>query len=65
MPRGDGTGPPQGGGEASRDRSEVADEWAAPKLRGLTFYPDGAGGGQPIVPIDYATALANRNVIIE
>ena len=37
----------------------------APKLRGLTFYPDGARGGQPIVPIDYATALANRNVIIE
>lgn len=27
-----------------------------PKLRGVTFYPDGARGGQPIVPMDYHDA---------
>ena len=28
----------------------------APRLRGLTMYPDGARGGQPITAVDYATA---------
>lgn len=28
----------------------------APRLRGMTLYPDGARGGQPIVPISYADA---------
>lgn len=28
----------------------------APKLRGLTFYPDGARGGQPLTPVPYCEA---------
>jgi len=28
----------------------------APRLRGLTFYPDGSRGGQPLVPVDYKEA---------
>ena len=28
----------------------------APRLRGFTCYPDGARGGQPLTPVDYATA---------
>lgn len=30
-----------------------------PKLRGLTVYPDGARGGQPINPVKLSTALKN------
>jgi ribonucleoside-diphosphate reductase alpha chain len=29
----------------------------APRLRGLTFYPDGARGGQPLVPMDFDEAI--------
>lgn len=28
-----------------------------PKLRGITCYPDGARGGQPLTPVRYATAI--------
>lgn len=28
-----------------------------PKLRGVTVYPDGARGGQPLSPVKYATAI--------
>lgn len=28
-----------------------------PKLRGITVYPDGARGGQPLVPVSYQTAI--------
>lgn len=28
-----------------------------PKLRGITCYPDGARGGQPLTPIKYSTAI--------
>lgn len=28
-----------------------------PKLRGITCYPDGARGGQPLTPVKYATAI--------
>lgn len=28
-----------------------------PRLRGITCYPDGARGGQPITPVTYATAV--------
>ena len=37
----------------------------APRLRGLTCYPDGARGGQPIVPWSYEDAIAQKGVIIE
>lgn len=29
----------------------------APRLRGLTFYPDGSRGGQPLEPVPYAEAI--------
>lgn len=35
----------------------------APKLRGLTVYPNGARGGQPLVPISYKIALKNKDKI--
>jgi len=28
-----------------------------PKLRGVTVYPDGARGGQPLTPVKYSTAV--------
>ena len=37
----------------------------APRLRGLTFYPDGARGGQPLVPVAYEEALAGLGVVYE
>lgn len=37
----------------------------APQLRGLTFYPDGARGGQPITRVPYAEAVADQGVIRE
>ena len=37
----------------------------APGLRGLTMYPDGSRGGQPITPIPYEEAASKRGVIFE
>lgn len=37
----------------------------APRLRGITAYPDGARGGQPLVPVDYETASSKRGVIFD
>lgn len=37
----------------------------APRLRGLTFYPDGARGGQPITTITYEEAMRHKGVIFE
>jgi ribonucleoside-diphosphate reductase alpha chain len=37
----------------------------APRLRGLTFYPDGSRGGQPIVPVSYEEAQNSKGVILE
>ena len=34
-------------------------------LRGLTFYPSGARGGQPLTPVPYAEAHAKRGVVYE
>jgi ribonucleoside-diphosphate reductase alpha chain len=36
-----------------------------PGLRGITTYPDGARGGQPISPIDYQEALATQGITYE
>lgn len=37
-----------------------------PKLRGMTVYPDGARGGQPLTPVKYSTALKHKdNVFVE
>lgn len=37
----------------------------APKLRGVTFYPDGARGGQPITAVPYAEAVGKEGVVYE
>lgn len=37
----------------------------APRLRGLTCYPDGSRGGQPLVPVSYDEAHGKRDLIIE
>jgi ribonucleoside-diphosphate reductase alpha chain len=36
-----------------------------PKLRGITVYPDGARGGQPLTPIDFSTAIKHKGVVFE
>lgn len=36
-----------------------------PKLRGVTCYPDGARGGQPITPVKYTTATKHLGDIFE
>lgn len=37
----------------------------APRLRGLTFYPDGSRGGQPLTPIPYYEALKHKGVVFD
>jgi ribonucleoside-diphosphate reductase alpha chain len=37
----------------------------APRLRGFTFYPDGARGGQPLVPVDYNEAASKLGTEFE
>ena len=34
-------------------------------LRGLTFYPDGSRGGQPIQSVSYEEAHSKRGVVFE
>jgi len=36
-----------------------------PKLRGITAYPDGARGGQPLTPVDYNYAIKHKGVIFD
>jgi ribonucleoside-diphosphate reductase alpha chain len=37
----------------------------APGLRGLTFYPDGSRGGQPLESVPYTEAIAGGNAEYE
>ena len=37
----------------------------APRLRGLTFYPDGARGGQPLTKVSYSEAIKSGDAIFE
>lgn len=37
----------------------------APRLRGLTFYPDGSRGGQPITEVPYEEALQHGDAVYE
>ena len=37
----------------------------APRLRGLTVYPDGSRGGQPLTPVTYKEALRHKGVVYE
>ena len=36
-----------------------------PKMRGITVYPDGARGGQPLTPVDFDTAIKHKGVVFE
>lgn len=36
-----------------------------PKLRGITCYPDGARGGQPLSPVKWTTAMKNTGEVFE
>jgi len=36
-----------------------------PKLRGITVYPDGSRGGQPLTPVKYDTAIKHKDKIFE
>jgi ribonucleoside-diphosphate reductase alpha chain len=36
-----------------------------PKLRGITVYPDGARGGQPLSVVDYRYAIKHKNTVFE
>lgn len=36
-----------------------------PKMRGVTCYPDGARGGQPLTPVKYATAIKHVGQVFE
>lgn len=36
-----------------------------PQLRGITVYPDGCRGGQPLVPVAYAEAAGKEGVVFE
>lgn len=36
-----------------------------PKLRGITVYPNGARGGQPLTPVEFEFAINRKNVVFE
>lgn len=36
-----------------------------PSLRGITYYPDGARGGQPLTTVPYEIAIKHRGVVFE
>jgi ribonucleoside-diphosphate reductase alpha chain len=36
-----------------------------PSLRGITAYPDGARGGQPLTPVDFEYAMNRKGVVFE
>ena len=47
-----------------KDFAKIVSKYAH-GLRGLTLYPDGSRGGQPITPCDYEEAKSKRGVIFE
>lgn len=47
-----------------KDVARVVRRYAS-QLRGLTFYPDGGRGGQPIVKVPYEEASKKRGVVYE
>jgi len=56
----------------TEDNNEDKIEWFASivkkyagGLRGLTFYPDGSRGGQPLAVVDYEEAIKKRGIIYE
>ena len=47
-----------------KEMSDLLFEYA-PQLRGITAYPDGARGGQPLTPVDYNDAIGQAGVVFE
>jgi len=60
--------PPWGSKANNEDRvagfAEILAKYA-PRLRGFTCYPDGSRGGQPLVEVDYETAVSHKGVVYE
>ena len=57
-------------GSAANDRSMLAEYERIlvkylPKLRGITVYPDGARGGQPLSPVPYRVAAGQEGLVFE
>jgi ribonucleoside-diphosphate reductase alpha chain len=57
-------------GTAANDESMLAEYERIliqylPKIRGITVYPDGARGGQPLSPVPYKVAAGNEGVVFE
>jgi ribonucleoside-diphosphate reductase alpha chain len=57
-------------GSASNNPDKVSDFAGivakyAPRLRGLTFYPDGSRGGQPLNVVPYREAIDNLGTVFE
>jgi ribonucleoside-diphosphate reductase alpha chain len=50
--------------EHQRDFGEMLLKYL-PNLRGVTVYPDGARGGQPLVVVPYQTAIEQEGVVFE
>ena len=58
--------PPWGSDGNNEDKVvEVAElvQQYAPRLRGLTMYPDGARGGQPITKVEYSEAMEHKGQV--
>ena len=60
---------PEWGSEVNNENKVEEMAWIiakySPRLRGLTFYPDGARGGQPITEVDYETAMQHEGTVFE
>lgn len=57
-------------GTAANDESMLAEYERVlvtylPKLRGITVYPDGARGGQPLSPVPYRVAAGQEGLVFE
>lgn len=37
----------------------------APRLRGITIYPDGARGGQPLTAVHYNDAIGHKGMVFD
>lgn len=55
-------GSPQNNESKVRDFGDMLIQYL-PKLRGITCYPDGARGGQPLTPVSWKTAMKYKDQI--
>lgn len=58
---------PEFGTEGNNDPKEFGEILMKylPKLRGITVYPDGARGGQPLTPVPFDFAINKKGVVFE